>query len=116
MRRVTPQAMEILMEREYPGNVRELKNLITRAVTFADGDMITPGLVDRSKKGRISKKMADFDAVTLKERVEELEKKMVKAELTKQRWNKSKTARALGLTRRGLENKIKRYNLVKVQL
>ncbi len=43
---VAPEAMEKLMEYDFPGNVRELRNLIKRAVVLADGDMITPDLVN----------------------------------------------------------------------
>ena len=114
-RTITPEAMEMFMERKYPGNVRELENLIKKAVILADGDMITPDLGQESEKGGTSK-VAQYSNFSLKERVEELEKKVISEELARHRWNKSITAKILGLTWRGLENKIRRYNLTKPQL
>ena len=47
----------------------------------------------------------------LKEMVEALEQQMIQAVLTRNRWNQSRTASELGLSRAGLSNKIKRYGL-----
>ena len=53
---------------------------------------------------------------TLKEKVESLEKALVTEALARHRWNQSKAARELGLSRVGLANKIKRYELDDAQL
>jgi len=54
---------------------------------------------------------AEMEGGTLKEMVERLEQRVVVGALTRFRWNQSKTADALGLSRVGLANKIKRYGL-----
>jgi len=91
IRGVTPEAMEVLMEYDYPGNVRELRNLIRRAVTFTDdGDMITPTLVSFSGRGE-----KDFSesSLNLRKRVEKVEAQTIAKALSLHSWNKTKAAK-----------------------
>jgi len=108
---VTQEAMDLLTAYDWPGNVRELEHRIERAVTLADeGAMLTPDLIGLDVKQDASEGI-DAESKILKERVGQLERAMIIAELAKQRWNKSKTAEALGLSRLGLRKKIARYNI-----
>ncbi len=106
-RTITPEAMEMFMEREYPGNVRELENLIKKAVILADGDMITPDLVQESERaaGRSEEKGL------LKEKVGNFERGLIKKALAKHGGNRTKTAEFLGLSRRGLLKKMVKYSI-----
>jgi Nif-specific regulatory protein len=111
--RLTPGALEILMQFDWPGNVRELKNEIERALTLGgDDDEITEAYLSE----RI-KQFANYDGpsraapATVQDAVARLERKMVEDALRRSCGNRSQAARSLGLTRQGLLNKIRRYEI-----
>ncbi len=99
--------------------VRELETEIRRMVALAkDGEYLTnhhlskeiaaltPSQTNATKNGMLA-----IDGETLKDKVESLEKLLVSEALNRLRWNQSKVANELGLSRIGLANKIKRYDL-----
>jgi transcriptional regulator with GAF, ATPase, and Fis domain len=120
--RIAPEAMDLLMVYDWPGNVRQLLNEIQRVVARAeDGAIITPEQLSPELR-RMSPPVsteggARFDLVggglpedvTLPEAVEELERRMIAEALRKHGGNISRAARTLGVTRRGLQLKLGRY-------
>ncbi len=133
---VTPQTTDLLMVCDWAGNVRQLCNEIQRIVARAeDGEKITPEHLSpdlkRSAKPIASypengnvRPIASYDSQfasfnvgstsgTLEEAVSELETQMIKNALARHRWNISRVANELGLTRRGLYMKIARYGIEK---
>ncbi len=115
---VTNDVINVLKAYHFPGNVRELENEVRRMVALAkDGEYLTRRhLSPTLAKLRVSASSDAYglkaDGKTLKEMVESLEGQLVHNVLEKHRWNQSKAARELGLSRVGLANKIKRYTLV----
>lgn len=120
-RRILGIAMEVvkqLIAYPFPGNVRELENEVRRMVALAkSGEYLTaktlsPHIAAVSPR-EAPRRMADaaLDGDTLKEKVASLEKALVTDALARHRWNQSRAARELGLSRVGLANKIKRYEL-----
>ncbi len=109
--RLKPMAMEMLSRFEWPGNIRELENEIERAVCLAGpGEEI--GIECLSEKITALSEEDSLQMIgeaTLQETVARLEKKMIIDALRKSGGNRSQAARALGLTRQGLLNKIGRY-------
>jgi Nif-specific regulatory protein len=111
--RLTPAALERLVQFDWPGNVRELQNEIERALTLAgdDGEITEVYLSERIKQ------FADYDGpskavpATIQEATARMERKMVEDALRKSGGNRSQAARILGLTRQGLLNKIRRYEI-----
>jgi Nif-specific regulatory protein len=111
--RLTPGALEMLMQFDWPGNVRELENEIERALTLAgdDSEISEAYLSERIKQS------ADYDGLsgkppaTIQEATARMERKMVRDALRKSGGNRSQAARILGLTRQGLLNKIRRYEI-----
>ena len=100
---IEPAALQHLTEFDYPGNVRELENMIERAIVIGNGKEI------RLKDLPMGREVIN-DAV---ESLVELEKKHVQKILEKYSWNISRSAKALNIDRATLYNKIKRYQLKK---
>ncbi len=114
----TSEALACLTAYRWPGNVRELQNEILRMLALADSPRLgaellaarilrTPAL-DPTADERREASAADG---ALKERMAELEARVLKEALIRHHWNKSRTASALGLSRVGLRNKLLRYGL-----
>jgi Nif-specific regulatory protein len=111
--RLTPGALEILMRFDWPGNVRELENEIERALTLAgdDGEIAETYLSERIKQSADFDSLSGAPASTIKDATARLEHKMVSDALRQSSGNRSQAARMLGLTRQGLLNKIRRYEI-----
>jgi len=108
------RAMELLVNYDWPGNVRELENEIERAVALSDrGAAITAmALSERIRSVPIAiKPPKPGTKLSLKDMVEDVEKRVILQMLRENNWNKSRTAIALGLSRQGLLKKIARFGL-----
>ncbi|MFQ5772761.1 MAG: sigma-54 interaction domain-containing protein, partial [bacterium] len=108
------KAMKLLMEYDWPGNIRELENEIERAITMAgEGALIQPE--DLSKK--INQTAPNIElpnaltADSLRGAVDNLERHLIQNALEKYRWNKSEVARKLGISRLGLQKKLDRLGI-----
>jgi two-component system response regulator HupR/HoxA len=116
---ITASTIEKLSACDFPGNVRELENEIRRMVALAkDGEYITTRNMSASLLASAAARSRSDgprgfvpEGATMKDRVESLEKQIVGSALLRNHWNQSRTAAELGLSRVGLSNKIKRYNL-----
>ena len=121
---ITPQAVDLLMVCDWPGNVRQLCNEIQRIVARAeDGAVITPEQLSPELKrtsspvssGAAAATLASMPSsvkhVTLADALAEVERRMISDALRKHGGNISRAARELGLTRRGLYLKLERYQL-----
>src|SRR5688572_8670556 len=121
---ITPQAVDLLMVSDWPGNVRQLCNEIQRIVARAeDGTTITPEQLSPELKRTSSpvsppasvspmgSMTVSSDHVTLADALAEVERRMISAALRKHGGNISRAARELGLTRRGLYLKLERHSL-----
>ncbi|MFH1729583.1 MAG: sigma 54-interacting transcriptional regulator [Pseudomonadota bacterium] len=125
---ISPDAMELLCKYDWPGNIRELKNSIERAVVVADSDTIfkehfsakifkapqpkrpLEEEVEKEYYDDIDKETAMGD---MKEIVSKYEKKLILNALRKCNWNQTKAADILNVPRRTLVSKIKKYNVSK---
>jgi transcriptional regulator with PAS, ATPase and Fis domain len=111
------QTRTVLRRYHWPGNVRELENEVERLTTLYDPlASVTPGMLsERIVRGH---RNDSLDVRLLYEKplpqaVGYLEKQLLKKTLSKTDWNKSQTARTLGLSRQGLLKKIKRYGITR---
>lgn len=100
---IEPSALKHLMNFEFPGNVRELENMIERAIVVGNGREI------RLKDLPMGREAMSSSVESL----DELEKEHVGKILKKYDWNISQTARALNVDRATLYNKIKKFGLKK---
>ncbi|WP_068114260.1 sigma-54-dependent transcriptional regulator [Tropicimonas marinistellae] len=112
-------ALEFLERYDWPGNARELRNEITRMLIFAQDAVLGPELISRHiLQAAPAEDGGDrnVDSVlvgggTLRDRVELIEKRVLRETLTRLKWNKSRAAAELGLSRVGLRAKLDRYCL-----
>jgi DNA-binding NtrC family response regulator/tetratricopeptide (TPR) repeat protein len=132
----TPQVIDMLMVCNWEGNVRQLCNEIQRVVARAvDNEVITPDHLSPELKraaqplttfgpGSNVRPIASYDSAispfanigegsTLESAVSDLEMQLIRAALARHKWNISRVANELGLTRRGLYLKLARYGIEK---
>jgi len=100
---IDPAALRALQEYPFPGNVRELENLLERAVILAEGSLLGP----RDLGLQAPEDKAPSKGGT----VRELEKQAVLAALQRWEGNRTRAAEELGISRRTLLNKIRVYEL-----
>ncbi len=118
----TQEALACIAAYRWPGNVRELQNEILRMVALATTPRLGADLLStrvlRTPIGEFDEARPSDDLVWaagltggLKERMDQLEKHVLKEAMIRLRWNKSRVARELGLSRVGLRAKLVRYGL-----
>ncbi len=115
VRGITPRAMDLLVKHMWPGNVRELENAMERAIILVQGDYIS----ERELPAPIREPAAEYGGEELDEKepfalnadwtLAEVEKQMIMKMLDETGGNKSEAARRLGITRRTLKLKLKKY-------
>jgi len=103
----TTAAERKLVNYQWPGNVRELENIVERAVNLVDGKDVGPGILDISSVSGGMRVAGN----TPGSRLEELEKQAILEILEELKFNMSRSAKTLGISRATLYNKIKKYNL-----
>ena len=118
----TDEALECIANYRWPGNVRELHNEVQRMVALCDGErvgaeLLSPRVIYAAREEaqmRDLSLLAGLDG-TLKDRMDQLEARVVKEVMVRQRWNKTRAADELGLSRVGLRSKLSRYGLDKAE-
>jgi len=105
---VSGEAMALLMAYDWPGNIRELRNALERGVVVSNGPVLQAANLGLSGPAR---PQADAGFATL----EEVEKRHIAFVLEKSDGNVTHAARTLGIDRATLYNKIKKYELRKVE-
>jgi DNA-binding NtrC family response regulator/tetratricopeptide (TPR) repeat protein len=112
--RLSPETLDLFDAFSWPGNVRQLRNEVQRAVAMAPpGGLITPDLLSPIFVGAAETPAPRRTTrnVTLASAVERLEREMIETALERAAGNVSQSARALGLTRRGLYLKMDRLGI-----
>jgi two-component system response regulator AtoC len=107
--RLSPQALDILMHYDFPGNVRELENIIQRAIALAEGEVIDTGSLPPDLQKLEISTIDGESLLTL----EEVERQHIAKVLAKTGDNKNLAGRILNLPRTTLWRKLKRYKLLK---
>jgi DNA-binding NtrC family response regulator/tetratricopeptide (TPR) repeat protein len=115
--RLSSETLDLFAQYRWPGNVRQLKNEIQRAVAMSqpgraiEPDQLSPEIANVRPPIAHSAVRARPTAVNLASAIEEMERDMIRSALDQARGNIAETARALGLTRRGLYLKLRRLGL-----
>jgi two-component system response regulator AtoC len=118
---ISPEAVRALQGYRFPGNVRELENMIERAVILAEESELTPVDFDLPEasgaNGRTGKRASsgvaprDAKGEPAPRTLRDTERAAIEAALYRNEWRRQQTADELGITRRTLLNKIKDYGL-----
>ncbi len=102
---ITPEAMDLLVRHDWPGNVRELENTVERLVVLSPGPYLEPA--DLAFAGTVIAPLSEPSATSLRD----LERNHILQTLQRFDGHKSETARALGIDRKTLRDKLRRYKL-----
>ncbi|HDK26708.1 MAG TPA: sigma-54-dependent Fis family transcriptional regulator [Candidatus Atribacteria bacterium] len=102
VKKVSTKAMDFLIDYNYPGNIRELENIIERSIIMAKDEIVDENYFYFIEQERKFEKKG-----TLKD----VEKELIIKYLIQNKGNRTKTAEILGISRRSLQNKIKEYQI-----
>ena len=116
---ISPDALELLMQYPWYGNVRELKNVIHQAVLMTNSDIILPEHLPESLKGRFASplsserqsKSTTQPIVKAGTTLKEMERELIKLTLEENNYNVTHSAKMLGISRRTLQHKRKKYDI-----
>lgn len=108
--KVSEQAMDVLLHYSWPGNIRELRNIIEHGIIFAEHGIIEEGDLPDYLKQKVSQSL-EFYQKGDASLIEVAEKKAIIQALTESSGNKVKAAKLLGISRSILYKKLKKYNL-----
>ncbi len=117
--RLATETLEELIGYPWPGNIRELENMMERAAVLARGDIVTPDQLPRevSASGQVAAAVAPApdqglpDNLAMQPLVEALERRLIEESLNRTQDNKSRAARMLEISERSLWYKIKKYGI-----
>ncbi|MEN8260266.1 MAG: sigma-54 dependent transcriptional regulator [Pseudomonadota bacterium] len=110
---LTQSAHEDLMNYSFPGNVRELENILERAIALCEDNIIHSSDLNLPKDNAMMPELPAQppDEISLENYMDEIEKNAIMAALEKNRWNKTATAKQLGITFRALRYRLKKLGL-----
>jgi transcriptional regulator with PAS, ATPase and Fis domain len=116
---ITPQAIELLIKYDWPGNVRELENVLGRAIIFMEHHeteiewkhIPMLQLSQKERKAQEDSCIVHNNEESLADAVERVEAEVIKGSLEVHEYNRTKTAKALGISLRSLYYKMQKYNL-----
>ncbi|BCA27114.1 MULTISPECIES: sigma-54-dependent transcriptional regulator [Pseudomonadaceae] len=110
---LTRDALEKLKTYRFPGNVRELENMLERAYTLCENDQIQPhDLRFTEAAGAAEGGEADLAKIdNLEDYLEEIERKLIMQALEETRWNRTAAAQRLGLTFRSMRYRLKKLGI-----
>ena len=111
--RFDEKVMAIFKAYVWPGNIRELKNIIRRAVLLTKGNIVTSETLPQEMIHSLETPLYEksFAGDDLKEAIDRIEYEKIKTVLEKVKYNKSKAAQLLNIDRKTLYNKLKQYNI-----
>ena len=112
---MTEAALQALREYHFPGNVRELENVLERAATLCAGGVIDAADLQLRPEGRGNAELPIRQRVAPGERLgdalEDIERDAIVRALEQTRYNKTKAAQLLGMTFRSLRYRIKKLGI-----
>jgi DNA-binding NtrC family response regulator len=117
LKKLDAEAMDKLKDYDWPGNIREFKNVISRAVVNCQTSEISSGDIVFAPAGATASTHHEYDEKTIRiqqtspKTLREVEKARILTELKKNNWNKKATAKVLGIAKSTLHEKLKKYDI-----
>ncbi len=109
---LSPEARTYLTAQPWPGNVRQLQNVLARAAILARGRAIgIDDLQPPASAASASAESASSSSLLLRDLLAETERRAIRQALEQEKWNRTRAARLLGISRRQLFDKIRQYGL-----
>jgi DNA-binding NtrC family response regulator len=113
--RLPPNLLPYFQSYSWPGNIRELENVVERAIVLANGETISeedlPHELLHPMETPFAASLSDIGEQGVTERIASLERDLLIKALEEYRWNQSRAAQSLGLKRTSLQYKMKKYGL-----
>jgi len=103
--------MRALLAYDYPGNVRELENMVERAVVTAGVDVLSPSHLFSPDQGYEVRANQSFLDLPFKDAVAALERELIRRALEAADGNRTEAARRLGINRRLLYSKLEEHGI-----
>ncbi len=112
---ISPEALEMLKNYDFPGNVRELENILERAMTLCENSRIISDDLQLPSLGQTTSKLAlsSQSSASLDPLLDNMQKETILQALRQTKWNKTHAAKLLGLTFSTLRYRLKKFNLEK---
>ncbi|MBX7083273.1 MAG: sigma-54 dependent transcriptional regulator [Nannocystaceae bacterium] len=113
LRGISPAAMDWFLGHDYPGNVRELENLVERAVALETGDVLTAEhLPARREHAKVATEEPEFEgAIDLEQAVADLERRLIGAALRRTGGVRKEAAKLLGISFRSLRYRLEKLGI-----
>ncbi|MCD2450246.1 sigma-54 dependent transcriptional regulator [Methylicorpusculum oleiharenae] len=110
---ISDAAITALTHYSFPGNVRELENIIERAIALSDGKLIDEDDLNLPIEAHVLPDYPEFDPAetSLENYLENIERKAITMALTSNRWNKTAAAKQLGLSFRSFRYRLKKLGM-----
>jgi two-component system response regulator PilR (NtrC family) len=108
---ISKNAVEALMDYSFPGNVRELENILERALALADNNIINTNDLALNKQAQTKAQAQPAEAAASSLDLEGQEKSSIMQALEKTRWNKTAAAKLLGLSLRQLRYRLEKFGI-----
>jgi DNA-binding NtrC family response regulator len=120
IQRIHPEFLDHLTSYDWPGNIRELKNHVRRAVLFCRNGELTPddlsaAIVEAANRASVNGNGNGNGNGTLSEKVASSEREILEAALRANSFKRTATAAALGISRVGLYKKMKKYDMLSMK-
>jgi len=111
--KISKEARDLLLQYDYPGNVRELENIMERSLVISRGDVITTRDLPFQVLGGMqeAKLGSESEGKSLNSMLSQMEKDLILRALDQHRWIQTKAAQSLGISERVLRYKMKKYRL-----
>jgi DNA-binding NtrC family response regulator len=107
---IAKSALQLCYNYHWPGNIRQLENVLERSVILSQGDFIIPeGLPEELRRGPTQS--SELEGLSLSAALAEAEKRILFRCLKQNNWNRQSTAQILGISRTTLFNKMRQYQI-----
>ena len=107
---ISKSALQICFNYHWPGNIRQLENVVERAIILSQGDFIIPESFPEELR-KVAAKGQELEGLTLSVAMAEAEKRILFNCLKQHNWNRQITAQILGISRTTLFNKMRQYQI-----